>query len=90
MDKQKVITAYRRGFITIQECAQILGMDSLQILAMANDPKKRNRLIICVNSRSINIRDKRQSFAHANSGAFVLFPRYKDGLISCQTGRPIL
>jgi hypothetical protein len=40
MDKRKVITAYRRGFITIQECAQILGMDSVQILAMVNDPKK--------------------------------------------------
>jgi hypothetical protein len=40
MDKRKVITAYRRGFITIQECAQILGMDSLQILSMVNDPKK--------------------------------------------------
>jgi hypothetical protein len=40
MDKRKVITAYRRGFITIQECAQILGMDSMQILGMVNDPQK--------------------------------------------------
>lgn len=38
MDKRKVISAYRRGFITIQECAQILGMDSGQIMMLANDP----------------------------------------------------
>jgi hypothetical protein len=40
MDKRKVITAYRRGFITIQECAQILGIDAMQILSMVNDPQK--------------------------------------------------
>jgi hypothetical protein len=40
MDKRKVITAYRRGFITIQECAQILGMDSMQILSLVNEPIK--------------------------------------------------
>jgi hypothetical protein len=40
MDKRKVITAYRRGFITIQECAQILGIDSMQhVTGMVNDPK---------------------------------------------------
>ncbi|WP_186445560.1 hypothetical protein [Paenibacillus cremeus] len=39
MDKRKVITAYRRGFITMQECAQILGIDSLQIVGMVNDPE---------------------------------------------------
>ncbi|MNJ02255.1 hypothetical protein D3C73_1621570 [compost metagenome] len=38
MDKRKVITAYRRGFITMQECAQILGIDSPQIMGMMNDP----------------------------------------------------
>lgn len=38
MDKRKVITAYRRGFITMQECAQILGIDSMQIMGMMNDP----------------------------------------------------
>lgn len=38
MDKRKVITAYRRGFITMQECAQILGIDSLQIMGLVNDP----------------------------------------------------
>ena len=31
MDKQKVIEAYRRGLITLQECGQILGADKSQI-----------------------------------------------------------
>ncbi|MEI7024547.1 hypothetical protein [Paenibacillus sp. y28] len=39
MDKRKVITAYRRGFITMQECAQILGIEATQILGMVNDTK---------------------------------------------------
>ncbi|MHA6483894.1 hypothetical protein ACX1C1_18545 [Paenibacillus sp. strain BS8-2] len=38
MDKRKVIAAYRRGFITIQECAQIIGVDSKQINRLVNDP----------------------------------------------------
>ena len=38
MDKRKVIMAYRRGFITLQECAQILGIDSPQLMDMMNDP----------------------------------------------------
>ncbi|WP_176705982.1 hypothetical protein [Paenibacillus hemerocallicola] len=40
MDKRKVIMAYRRGFITIQECAQILGIDSAQVMGMVNDQKQ--------------------------------------------------
>ncbi|WP_198957409.1 hypothetical protein [Paenibacillus selenitireducens] len=39
MDKRKVIAAYRRGFINIQECAQILGIESVQIKGMINDPQ---------------------------------------------------
>ncbi|UJF36182.1 hypothetical protein [Paenibacillus hexagrammi] len=39
MDKRKVITAYRRGMISIQECAQILGIDSMQIMGLMNDPQ---------------------------------------------------
>lgn len=31
MDKSKVITAYRRGFITVRECGQILGMEDEQL-----------------------------------------------------------
>lgn len=31
MDKHKVIEAYRRGLITLQECSQILGADSSQL-----------------------------------------------------------
>jgi len=38
MDKRKVIHAYRRGFLTIQECAQILGIDSVKIMQFVNDP----------------------------------------------------
>jgi hypothetical protein len=38
MDKRKVIMAYRKGFITIQECAQILGIDSMQIMGFVNEP----------------------------------------------------
>ncbi|NHN28721.1 hypothetical protein [Paenibacillus agricola] len=40
MDKRKVIMAYRKGFITIQECAQILGIDSMQIMGFVNDPNQ--------------------------------------------------
>lgn len=39
MDKRKVIAAYRRGFITIQECAQIIGVDSKQAARLINDVK---------------------------------------------------
>jgi hypothetical protein len=38
MDKRKVIAAYRRGFITIHECAQILGMDFALVQGLINDP----------------------------------------------------
>nr|WP_269431327.1 UPF0175 family protein [Paenibacillus algorifonticola] len=31
MDKRKVIQAYKLGIISIQECAQILGLDSSQL-----------------------------------------------------------
>lgn len=31
MDKRKVIDAYRRGFLTLQECAQILGVERSQL-----------------------------------------------------------
>ncbi|MFD0619311.1 MULTISPECIES: hypothetical protein [Paenibacillus] len=39
MDKRKVIAAYRRGFLTIQECAQILGVESVQMKGIMNDPQ---------------------------------------------------
>lgn len=31
MDKHKVIEAYRRGLITLQECGQILGAEKQQL-----------------------------------------------------------
>jgi len=39
MDKRKVIAAYRRGFISIQECAQIIGVDSSQMKRLMNEPQ---------------------------------------------------
>ena len=32
MDKRKVIAAYRRGLISVQECAQILGLDNVELI----------------------------------------------------------
>ncbi|BFH61794.1 MULTISPECIES: hypothetical protein [Paenibacillus] len=37
MDKRKVINAYRRGFITIQECGQILGIEDIRLNRMVQD-----------------------------------------------------
>ncbi|MNJ57849.1 hypothetical protein D3C77_534570 [compost metagenome] len=31
MDKRKVIEAYQRGFLSVQECAQILGLEGIQV-----------------------------------------------------------
>lgn len=37
MEKWKVIQAYRRGMITLQECAQILGIDSMQVMGIMKE-----------------------------------------------------
>lgn len=37
MDKRKVIDAYRRGFLTLQECAQILGMENTHMVGLLGD-----------------------------------------------------
>lgn len=37
MDKRKVIKAYNRGFITIQECGQILGLEQGQLSRLILD-----------------------------------------------------
>ncbi|MBB6735752.1 hypothetical protein [Cohnella zeiphila] len=37
MDKRKVIAAYRRGLISSQECAQILGLDSVDLLGLVRE-----------------------------------------------------
>jgi hypothetical protein len=37
MDKRKVIKAYHRGFITIQECGQILGLEQIQLNVLLHD-----------------------------------------------------
>lgn len=54
MDKKKVISAYRRGFITVQECAQILGMDSGQIMNLINDPQMADFSRPIVKHRPVN------------------------------------
>jgi len=37
MEKWKVIQAYRRGMINLQECAQILGIDSMQVMGIMKE-----------------------------------------------------
>ncbi|MFC5699893.1 hypothetical protein ACFPVX_01255 [Cohnella faecalis] len=37
MDKRKVINAYRRGLISAQECAQILGLDNVELVGVMRD-----------------------------------------------------
>ncbi|GAB6990302.1 hypothetical protein [Paenibacillus pini] len=37
MDKRKVIAAYQRGMITIQECGQILGIENVQLSLLIHD-----------------------------------------------------
>ncbi|WP_155990565.1 hypothetical protein [Paenibacillus graminis] len=40
MDKSKVIDAYRRGFLTVRECGQVLGVEERQLqslLALEDD-----------------------------------------------------
>lgn len=44
MDKRQVILAYKRGLINIQECAQILGIQSNVILGMVDDTGAEDRL----------------------------------------------
>lgn len=39
MDKRKVIAAYRRGLISVQECAQILGLDNVELLGYMKDSR---------------------------------------------------
>ncbi|MCU6708354.1 hypothetical protein M6D81_06465 [Paenibacillus sp. J5C_2022] len=37
MDKRQVIAAYKQGIITIQECAQILGLERSQLSGLLAD-----------------------------------------------------
>lgn len=39
MDKRKVIDAYRRGFLTPQECAQVLGVEKGQLMRLLEQPE---------------------------------------------------
>lgn len=53
MDKRQVIAAYRRGVITLQECAQILGVDSIRIMGMVNEAQQTDKLTL-IRKRSAN------------------------------------
>jgi hypothetical protein len=44
MDKRKVIHAYHRGLLTMQECAQLLGIDSIQMIGAVEDQVVERRL----------------------------------------------
>jgi len=39
MDKRKVIAAYRRGLISVHECAQILGLDNVELLGYMRESR---------------------------------------------------
>ncbi|MGG1313461.1 MULTISPECIES: hypothetical protein [Cohnella] len=43
MDKRKVIEAYRRRLISSRECAQILGLDNVELLGLLREtPQSRS------------------------------------------------
>jgi len=44
MDKRKVLAAYRRGTITLQECAQILGLHSARVVGLLEEATPAERL----------------------------------------------
>ncbi len=54
MDKRKVISAYFRGFITLQECAQILGLDAPQVVNMINDSQFDEQFQLDNGKKSVN------------------------------------
>ncbi|WP_219639982.1 hypothetical protein [Cohnella sp. CFH 77786] len=45
MDKRKVIAAYRNGLISVQECAQILGIDNVGLIGMIRESGDGSRRI---------------------------------------------
>lgn len=44
MDKRKVIAAYRSGLISLQECAQILGVDNVQLIGLIREAGTAKRI----------------------------------------------
>jgi len=44
MDKSKVIAAYRRGFITVHECGQILGVEEMQLKRLLQQEESQRAL----------------------------------------------
>ncbi|MBH5317955.1 hypothetical protein I6N90_09075 [Paenibacillus sp. GSMTC-2017] len=54
MDKRKVIDAYRHGFITIQQCAQIIGVDNVQMSRLVNDSHFTTDVSVHIEQRTLN------------------------------------
>lgn len=54
MDKRKVINAYRSGIVSLQECAQILGLDNRQMSGLVNDPRLAAESAALLGKRSVN------------------------------------
>ncbi|WP_192043582.1 hypothetical protein [Paenibacillus rhizovicinus] len=54
MDKRKVIAAYKRGFISVHECAQILGIDTGQMKGLMNDPNLTSDSQLTRGKQSVN------------------------------------
>jgi len=44
MDKRKVIAAYRGGLISLQECAQILGVDNVRWIGLMRETGDLSRM----------------------------------------------
>ena len=44
MDKRKVIAAYRGGLISVQECAQILGIDNVHLIGLMREAGSAKRI----------------------------------------------
>jgi predicted transcriptional regulator of viral defense system len=55
MDKRVVIAAYRRGWITIRECAQLLGLDTAQVAGVLSADRESG------GGRRFNLRPKRHA-----------------------------
>ncbi|MBP1999542.1 putative DNA-binding ArsR family transcriptional regulator [Paenibacillus shirakamiensis] len=59
MDKRKVMVAYQRGFLTLHECAQILGVEGKQVHTLLKNASDTDRLSVhyeaTVNDGSLRI-----------------------------------
>ncbi|MNI32461.1 hypothetical protein D3C73_863720 [compost metagenome] len=59
MDKRKVIEAYRRGFLTLQECAQVLGVEKAQLTGLLGNSEAEPKPSSALKSGSLRATYKR-------------------------------